>query len=601
MKARTTRRTWLFASAAALIVALVGPVTPGSAATTVLATDSFTRTVATGWGKSETGHAWSVSGSSGASVNGTAGVLTVPKGESRVARLVGLNSADVDLLASIKVQTLPSSGGGLYVGPVMNVTNNGSTYHEAEMKVSPSGLAVVRLLTQQGSTTTKLTADTALPFSVKSGTTVMVRMQSQGSGPRSLRARLWLKGQAEPTAWSVTAQSSAIAAAGDLGYDVYASSSGTAGTVQVDDVTVTSLVAPNVLPKAAFSVSAADLVVSVDGSGSADPDGSVAGYVWDFGDGSSGTGVKPDHTYAAAGTYSVSLTVTDDRGGKDTVTRSVTVVAPVGAVKPDASNTGVPAGTELTDVYPAGGTLTITTAGTVIDRQRIHGFVIVKAPNVTIRRSAIIGPDNPVTLNADTALLKNTSGLGTNLVVQDTTIAPTNPHVRLNGVFGWDFTLTRVDISKGNDNVMIYGNNATIQASWLHNNTQFASDPNQGGGASHNDGVQVQGGSKIRIIGNTINGARNSALMLTQDYSATSDTWFNNNWADNGWCSVNIAKKARPYMTGLQANNNKFGRNTTFTGSTTLCSIIYVNTDSDLTPTGNTYEDTGTPAQLRKG
>lgn len=280
---------------------------------------------------------------------------------------------------------------------------------------------------------------------------------------------------------------------------------------------------------------------------------------------------------------------------------SPTDTPPVGAVKPDASNTGVPAGTELTDVYPAGGTLTITTAGTVIDRQRIHGFVIVKAPNVTIRRSAIIGPDNPVTLNADTALLKNTSGLGTNLVVQDTTIAPTNPHVRLNGVFGWDFTLTRVDISKGNDNVMIYGNNATIQASWLHNNTQFASDPNQGGGASHNDGVQVQGGSKIRIIGNTINGARNSALMLTQDYSATSDTWFNNNWADNGWCSVNIAKKARPYMTGLQANNNKFGRNTTFTGSTTLCSIIYVNTDSDLTPTGNTYEDTGTPAQLRKG
>jgi hypothetical protein len=267
----------------------------------------------------------------------------------------------------------------------------------------------------------------------------------------------------------------------------------------------------------------------------------------------------------------------------------------VGSVKPGSGNTGVPVGTTLTDVYPAGGTLTITTAGTVIDSKRIHGFVVVKAPNVTIRRSAIIGPDAPVSLSSDTALLKNTSGLGTNLVVEDTTIAPQNPNVYLNGVFGWDFTLTRVDISKGNDNVMIYGPNATIQASWLHNNTEFASDPNQGGAASHNDGVQVQGGNKIRIIGNTITGARNAALMLTQDYSATSDTWFNNNWVDGGACSVNIAKKARPYMTGLQVNTNQFARHQTIAD----CAILYNIPDSDLNPTGNTWADTGTPAGIK--
>ncbi|MFS4507640.1 PKD domain-containing protein, partial [Clavibacter sp. Sh2141] len=51
---------------------------------------------------------------------------------------------------------------------------------------------------------------------------------------------------------------------------------------------------------------------------------------WAFGDGTTGTGRNVDHAYAAAGTYQVSLTVTDDKGlvsaRKD---GSVTVTAPV--------------------------------------------------------------------------------------------------------------------------------------------------------------------------------------------------------------------------------------------------------------------------------
>ena len=81
----------------------------------------------------------------------------------------------------------------------------------------------------------------------------------------------------------------------------------------------------NQAPTASFTSSASFLAVSVNGSASTDPDGTVASYAWDFGDGSTGTGVTASHTYAAAGTYTVRLTVTDDRGATGTTTRAVTV------------------------------------------------------------------------------------------------------------------------------------------------------------------------------------------------------------------------------------------------------------------------------------
>lgn len=52
--------------------------------------------------------------------------------------------------------------------------------------------------------------------------------------------------------------------------------------------------------------------VSFDGTKSEDPDGTIVKYAWDFGDGSSGTGPSPVHTYGNPGTYTVKLTVTDD-------------------------------------------------------------------------------------------------------------------------------------------------------------------------------------------------------------------------------------------------------------------------------------------------
>jgi PKD repeat protein len=65
--------------------------------------------------------------------------------------------------------------------------------------------------------------------------------------------------------------------------------------------------------------------VTVASASTATPGHSISSYSWDFGDGSSGGGVQTSHAYSTAGTYTVVLTVTDDTGRKGTALVGVTV------------------------------------------------------------------------------------------------------------------------------------------------------------------------------------------------------------------------------------------------------------------------------------
>ncbi len=77
-------------------------------------------------------------------------------------------------------------------------------------------------------------------------------------------------------------------------------------------------------PQANFSSIANFLTVDfTDQSG--DADGQIVSRFWSFGDGASSVAIHPSHTYAAAGTYSVTLTVVDDAGSSDTWSENVTV------------------------------------------------------------------------------------------------------------------------------------------------------------------------------------------------------------------------------------------------------------------------------------
>jgi PKD repeat protein len=299
---------------------------PGTA--TVLAQDAFTRSVTGGWGSADIGGAWTITGNAAnLSVGSGVGQMNLGAGSTRTARLNSVSSSDVDLQATMSLSAIPT-GGGSYTDFIGRQV--GTSQYIAEVWVKSTGAVFVVL--EQGSTV--LTSVAVPGLSYTAGTQLQVRVHVTGTSPTTLQAKVWPAGQAEPSTWAVTKTdtTAALQVTGSLGLQGYLSGSATSPvTTSFDNLNATTSVAPpaNQPPTAAFTTATSGLGVTVNGSASSDPDGTVAGYAWTFGDGQTGTGATASHTYAAAGTYSIGLTVTDNSGAASTVvTHSVTVTAP---------------------------------------------------------------------------------------------------------------------------------------------------------------------------------------------------------------------------------------------------------------------------------
>ena len=112
----------------------------------------------------------------------------------------------------------------------------------------------------------------------------------------------------------------------------------------------TTPVPANQVPLAIFTTSGnsgpSPHTVSFNAGTASDPDGSIVSYVWDFGDFTTGTGAVASHTFGA-GSYTVRLTVTDNRGASSS---STTVITAAGG--PTSAPTGLAkAGSGCCDTY----------------------------------------------------------------------------------------------------------------------------------------------------------------------------------------------------------------------------------------------------------
>ena len=177
------------------------------------------------------------------------------------------------------------------------------------------------------------------------------------------------------------------------------------GGTFTDDFSVTAGAPPaNSPPTAAFTSSCTGTNCSFDATTSSDADGTVAQYAWDFGDGSTGSGALAQHTFAAAGTYNVRLTVTDDDGATGTLLRSVTVTAGTAPLARDTFGRTVASGFGAAET---GGNWTVSsTANTSVSggvgRLRLpaagnSGSVLLNAVSNSTDLRLSLGTDKPAT------------------------------------------------------------------------------------------------------------------------------------------------------------------------------------------------------------
>jgi hypothetical protein len=186
----------------------------------------------------------------------------------------------------------------------------------------------------------------------------------------------------------------------------------------------------------------------------------------------------------------------------------------------------------------------------------------------------------------------NKVAAATNLQITDVEIVPEHPSVYQGaGICGSNFTATRVDVHGSVDGIKVFGGNVTVRDSYIHDEAWYASDPGQGGGASHCDGIQVEGGSNLHLSGNTILGGRNSALQVTQDVSAVSGLHVDDNFLDYGTYPVKLNSAPLSSMSGIYIDDNSFGDHQT--GST--WAIIATN-GVNFEASGNTYASSGKAA-----
>ncbi len=196
---------------------------------TAIATDTFTRTVASNWGTADVGGAWTVV--AGTSVGNGVGVASIPAGSTRNLYLGSVNAQDVDATIQVALDRLPAAGTATY-NVLLRSTAAGD--YRAKVTVSATGTVTVYLGKYVGTTETILSTKNLAGYTYTPGSYLDVRFQVTTSGSSStLRTMVWPDGTTAPTTWLLTSTDSQaeLQVPGRIGLSLYVAKTVTNGPV----------------------------------------------------------------------------------------------------------------------------------------------------------------------------------------------------------------------------------------------------------------------------------------------------------------------------------------------------------------------------------
>jgi len=189
---------------------------------------------------------------------------------------------------------------------------------------------------------------------------------------------------------------------------------------------------------------------------------------------------------------------------------------------PDATTTGVPAGTTLTP----SGSINTSSNGQVIDSMEVTGAIIVNHANVTISKCKV---------NAASVFRGILHNSGDGLAVTDTEVFDAVAD-GVNSTSGASATFTRLHIHDCDDNIK-RGANTDLFDSYIHGYIIT--------GGSHNDGLQISDGSNMITDGNRIDGpyqGQTSAMIVKADFGLIDNVTITNNRLSGGAYTLYVRK-----------------------------------------------------------
>lgn len=249
-------------------------------------------------------------------------------------------------------------------------------------------------------------------------------------------------------------------------------------------------------------------------------------------------------------TFTGTAVVTDAAGHATSVSAPFTVASP--STFPNATNTGVPAGTTLT----VQGGFSANTAGAIYDARHFQGGVTVNANDVTFRRCKFSSGD-----------FNRVRSLGLRLLLEDCEIDGLNTFGH--GVSYRNFTLRRCYIHNVENGASIdLGGNCLIEDCFI---TGL-----YGGGDAHSDGVQLsQGAHDITFRHNTIQGGNTSAIIMWNEASPQNyNVLMDNNLFSGG--SYTLYGPRQTGGTNIRIVNNRFVWGTWANGYANSCYPPYI-------------------------